>query len=89
MASRALIYKSDQIFTIVISNQFKTGVRLRLTSSVKELGAILQKLINLDKIQNEKTKNRLRLAMRMNLGLVTSVVGSVQTKNGKNWSHKI
>ncbi len=42
MASRACkfqIIKSDQIVTIVIL-QFKTGVRLRLTSSVKELGAI-------------------------------------------------
>jgi hypothetical protein len=28
---------------------------MRLTSSVKELEAILQKLINLDKIQNENT----------------------------------
>ena len=30
---------------------------MRLTSLVKELEAILQKLINLDKIQNEKMKN--------------------------------
>ena len=37
--------ETEQIFTIVISNQFKTGVRMRLTSSVKELEAILQKLI--------------------------------------------
>ena len=28
-----------------------------LTSQIKELDAILQKLINLDKIQFEKTKN--------------------------------
>ncbi len=28
-----------------MSLQFKTGIRLRLTSSVKEIGAILQKLI--------------------------------------------
>ena len=36
---------AELIFIIVISNQFKTGVRMRLTSSVKELEAILQKLI--------------------------------------------
>ena len=47
VASRACkfqIIKSDQIFTIVIL-QFKTGVRMPLTSQIKELGAILQKLI--------------------------------------------
>ncbi len=36
-------YKSDQIFTIV-NLQFKTGVRMPLTSQIKELGVILQKL---------------------------------------------
>ena len=51
---------------------------MRLTSSVKELEAILQKLINLDKIQNENETNDGLLAMRMNLGLATLVVGSVQ-----------
>ncbi len=43
VASRAYkfqIIKSDQIVTIVIL-QFKTGVRLRLTSQIKELDAIL------------------------------------------------
>ena len=50
--------ETEQIFTIVISNQFKTGFRMRLTSSVKELEAILQKLINLDKIQNENETKR-------------------------------
>jgi hypothetical protein len=40
--------ETEQIFTIVISNQFKTGVRMRLTSSVKELEAILQKLIKFE-----------------------------------------
>jgi hypothetical protein len=65
-----------------------------LTSSVKELGAILQKLINLDKIQNENETNDGRLAllaMRMNLCLATSVVGSVQQRKRKcshNGSHK-
>ncbi len=52
MASRALpspnIFskesESEQIFTIVFL-QFKTGVRMLLTSQIKELGAILQKLI--------------------------------------------
>ena len=58
--------ETEQIFTIVISNQFKTGFRMRLTSSVKELEAILQKLINLDKIQNENETNDGSLAMRMN-----------------------
>jgi hypothetical protein len=59
-----------------------------LTSSVKELGAILQKLINLDKIQNENETNDGRLAllaMRMNLCLATSVVGSVQQRKRKQW----
>jgi hypothetical protein len=36
-----------------------------LTSSVKELGEILQKLINLDKIQNENETNDGSLAMRI------------------------
>ena len=53
---------------------------MRPTSSVKELGAILQKLINLDKIQNENETNDGLLAMRMNLCLATSVVGSVQQR---------
>ncbi len=37
-----------------------------LTSSVKELGEILQKLINLDKIQYENETNNGSLAMRIN-----------------------
>ncbi len=53
VASLHVASHAELIFIIVISNQFKTGVRMPLTSSVKELGAILQKLINLDKIQNE------------------------------------
>ena len=32
--------ESEQIFTIVISNQFKTGVKSSPTSQIKELGAI-------------------------------------------------
>jgi hypothetical protein len=72
--------ESEQIFTIVISNQFKTGFRMRLTSSVKELEAILQKLINLDKIQNENETNDGLLAMRMPSDLGSSGLGSVQQR---------
>ncbi len=39
VASRASIYKSDQISTIVIL-QFKTGAKSTLTSQIKELGTI-------------------------------------------------
>ncbi len=55
-----------------------------LTSQIKELDVILQKLINLDK---SRTKMRQMmvwlLAMRMNLGLGTSVVGSLQQRKRK------
>ncbi len=68
----------ELIFIIVISNQFITGVRLRLTSSVKELGAILQKLINLDKIQNEKWDKRWFVGDADEL--LDEVVGSVQQR---------
>jgi hypothetical protein len=54
-----------------------------LTSSVKELEAILQKLMNLDKSWSKDETNDGRLAllaMRMNFGLLTSVVGSVQQR---------
>jgi hypothetical protein len=71
---------AELIFIIVISNQFKTGVRMRLTSSVKELEAILQKLINLDKIQNENETNDGLLAMRMPSDLRSSGLGSVQQR---------
>ncbi len=60
MASHVLIPwigSKDRIWTDLYRRhfyQFKTGVRTRLTSQIKELGAILQKLINLDKIQYEK-----------------------------------
>jgi len=56
--------ETEQIFTIVISNQFKTGVRMRLTSSVKELEAILQKLIKFEPGLNPE-RNWLWLAMRI------------------------
>ena len=68
-----------------------------LTSSVKELEAILQKLMNLDKSWSKDETNDGRLAllaMRMNFGLLTSVVGSVQqTKSEtkcslKNWKNE-
>jgi hypothetical protein len=57
-----------------------------LTSQIKELGAILQKLINLDWSWSTKTMKNIYLslmAMRMNLGLLTSVVGSVQQRKRK------
>jgi hypothetical protein len=44
VASRASIHKSALIFTIVY-NKLKNDLRLPLTSQIKELGAILQKLI--------------------------------------------
>ena len=90
MASHA-----ELIFINVISNQFKTGVRMRLTSSVKELEAILQKLINLDKIQNENETNEMAsLAMRMPSDLGSSGLGSVQQRkrneigSHKNWKNE-
>ena len=75
----------EQIFTIVFL-QFKTGVRMPLTSQIKELGAILQKLINLDKIQNENETNEMAsLAMRMSLNFLTKSkgLGSVQQRKRK------
>ena len=68
-----------------------------LTSSVKELEAILQKLMNLDKSWSKDETNDGRLAllaMRMNFGLLTSVVGSVQQRkrneigSHKNWKNE-
>ena len=70
----------EQIFTIVFL-QFKTGVRMPLTSQIKELGAILQKLINLDKIQNEKWDKRWFVGDADEL--LDEVVGSVQQR--KQW----
>ena len=67
---------------------------MRLTSQIKELGAILQKLIKYEPglIQIDDNNEHLALmAMRMNLGQKTSVVGSVQQRNEtklffhKNW----
>jgi hypothetical protein len=55
-----------------------------LTSSVKELEAILQKLIKSEPglVNNDDEKHLMTLmAMRMNLGPGTSVVGSVQQRN--------
>jgi hypothetical protein len=59
VASRACyfqIIKSDQILTI-LSLQFKTGIRLPLASSVKEIGAILQKLIKVWTWNKFRSKN--------------------------------
>ena len=63
---------------------------MRLTSLVKELEAILQKLINLDKIQNENETNDGLLAMRIdsfNSCERLETFGSVQMKarNGNNF----
>jgi hypothetical protein len=58
-----------------------------LTSQIKELGAILQKLIKtwIDPGQQKRWKTFGLMAMRMNFGLATSVVGSVQqTKRKRN-----
>ena len=62
---------------------------MRLTSSVKELEAILQKLIKSEPglIQIDDNNEHLALmAMRMNLGQKTSVVGSGQQRNERNCS---
>jgi hypothetical protein len=87
VASLHVASHAELIFIIVISNQFKTGVKSTLTSQIKELGAIytfgIKKLINLDKIQNE---NEIRndglalLAMRMPSDLRSSGLGSVQRR---------
>ena len=81
--------ETEQIFTIVISNQFKTGVRMLLTSQIKELGAILQKLINLDKIQNENETNDGLLAMRMPFDLSSQGLGSVQQRKRNMFSQEL
>jgi len=90
VASLHVASHAELIFIIVISNQFKTGVKSTLTSQIKELGAIytfgIKKLINLDKIQNE---NEIRndglalLAMRMPSDLGSSGLGSVQQRKRK------
>ena len=61
-----------------------------LTSQIKELGAILQKLINLDKIQNENETNEMAsLAMRMSLNFLTKSWARCNNGNEicshKNW----
>ena len=77
--------KSELIFTIVIL-QFKTGVRMRLTSQIKELGAILQKLIKyepgrIEVIHDYKHLKWLAsMAMRMPSDLRSSGLGSVQRR---------
>jgi hypothetical protein len=64
---------------------------MRLTSSVKELEAILQKLINLDKIQNENTMVGVDLAMRIDSFYsceLSGILGSVQNESETKCSHK-
>jgi uncharacterized protein YjfI (DUF2170 family) len=60
-----------------------------LTSSVKELGEILQKLINLDKIQNENETNDGLLAMRMPFDLSSQGLGSVQQRKRNMFSQEL
>jgi hypothetical protein len=75
--------ESEQIFTIVIL-QFKTCVRTPLTSQIKELGAILQKLIKFEPglIQTNENNEHLMasMAMRMSSDLGSSELGSVQRR---------
>jgi hypothetical protein len=79
--------KSDQ--TIVIFYQSKTGLRMPLASSVKELGAILQKLIknvNLDKIQHENFADGASIGDADRLLQLLQAVGDVRL--GANESAK-
>ena len=82
------IIKSDQIFTIVWL-QFKTGVRMPLSSQIKELGAILQKLIKyepgrIEVIHDYKHLKWLAsMAMRMSSDLGSLELGSVQRRKRK------
>ena len=77
--------ESELIFTIVIL-QFKTGVRMPLTSQIKELGAILQKLIKyepgrIEVIHDYKHLKWLAsMAMRMSSDLGSLELGSVQRR---------
>ena len=86
MCQLKIFFQSELIFTIVISNQFKTGVKSTLTSQIKELGAINTFVIKnwlkpgLIQINDNEKHEMASLAMRMNLGLSTSVVGSVQQR---------
>ena len=96
MASRVSIL---QIWTDLYHryyNKLKNDLRLPLTNTVKELEENLdfgiQKLIKSEPglilVNNDDEKHLMVLmAMRMDLGLVTLVVGSVQQRNEKNGSH--
>ena len=88
VASRASIHKSALIFTIVY-NKLKNDLRLPLTSQIKELGAILQKLIKFEPGNDSGSKNETNetkrdglasLAMRMPSDLRSSGLGSVQRR---------
>jgi len=71
------------------SNQSKTGLRLPLASSVKELEAILQKLIKsepgLIPVDKNDEKHLVAL-MAMRINFYEEVVGSVQQRNERNCS---
>ncbi len=88
-------YKSELIFTI-LSLQFKTGIRLPLASSVKEIGAIYKNWLKYEPGINSGQKMRQETMdgfdgdadvldfLTKNKGL-----GSGQRKFVKFWSHKI
>ncbi len=85
--------ESELIFTIVIL-QFKTGVRMPLSSQIKELGAILQKTDKFEPVliqTNKNDKHLASMAMRMPSDLRSSGLGSVQRRKrkiGNECSHK-
>ncbi len=85
VASRALIL---QIWTDLYHRhlyQFKTGVRLALASSVKELEEILQKLI---KTWINPGRRQWKTCMIGFDGDADEVVGSVQRNGNEICSHK-
>ncbi len=62
-------YKSALIFTIVY-NKLKNDLRLPLTSQIKELGAILQKLIKFEPGNDSGSKNETNETKTRWLGVV-------------------
>jgi hypothetical protein len=73
-----------------LSLQFKTGLRLRLTSSVKELEQII-KLMNLNKFWSKMRQNDwlASMAMRMPSDLGSSGLGSVQQRKRNRFSQEL
>ncbi len=69
MASCASIHKSALIFTIVY-NKLKNDLRLPLTNQIKELGAILQKLIKFEPGNDSGSKNETNETKTRWLGVV-------------------